>query len=181
MPTSTMSAKATKTNAWPESQRMRVSSDAHSRRSVALAVRSPEALKSGRPMLYGYLTVTVTGSPVFTPAVQVIRLEIVDHCVAETVFWIAVRRGGAGACGPIDRRCPRADARRVGDREVVVEREAELADAQHEHHEDRQDDRELDERLPVIALQLRPNVVCACLMSGEECGQSLRRRGGPDP
>ena len=33
---------------------------AHSSRSVALAVRSPEALKPGRPMLYGYLTISLT-------------------------------------------------------------------------------------------------------------------------
>ena len=97
---------------------------------MALAVRSPEALKSGRPILYGYLTVTVTGSPMFTPAVQVIRLEIVDHWVAETVFWIAVLAAAQAPVVPIDRRCPRADAGRVGDPEVVVEREAELADTQ---------------------------------------------------
>ncbi len=40
--------------------------------------------------MYGYLIVTLTWSPVFGPAVHVIRLEILAHCVAETVFWIAV-------------------------------------------------------------------------------------------
>ena len=155
----------------------------HSSRSVAFAVRSPEALKPGRPMLYGYLTVSLTGSPVFgagragDPA-----RDLCSTASCETVFWIAVVRGGAGACGPLDRGCPRADARRVGDREVVVEGEAELADAQHEHHEERQDDRELDERLTVLRRAASTkSCVCGVLMFEREFGRGLRRRGRPRP
>ena len=154
----------------------------HSSRSVALAVRSPEALKPGRPMLYGYLTVNLTGSPVSVPSgvVQVIRLEIVLHCLAETVFWIAVVAAAQAPAGPLDRGCPRADAGRVGDREVVVEGEAELADAQHEHHEQRQDDGELDERLPVCRASASTKSCVWVSAFRVKFGRGLRRKGGPD-
>ena len=61
-----------------------------------------------------------------------------------------------------------------------MEREAELADAQHEHHEDRQDDRELDERLTVLAAQLRRKCVGECLHGGEGSVGASAATGGPD-
>jgi hypothetical protein len=46
-----------------------------------------------------------------------------------------------------------------------VEGETELRDAQKKHHQDRQDDDELYERLTALVPESRPNLVCECVHS----------------
>ena len=56
-----------------------------------------------------------------------------------------------------------------------MEGDAELRDPEDQEHENRQDDRELDERLPVFAPQPRPDLVFGCHFDEVRSGASAER------
>ena len=103
----------------------------------------------------GYEAQTRRSVPACHVEVTVTPTWFVSRFAAEAFTLVVTSARAVARAAARERRAEAgAGASRVGQLDVVVERDAALRDAEQEHEKDRKDDGELDHRLPALSAHL---------------------------